>query len=157
MKKNGRTRESSQAYDKKDYTIIYGKYYIKKFPFCIYHRRTLILKKGIAETMLPWTINISGNLSVHGRLSDEARTMENEEIIGNLTTLIKIIIVTFAPAEIVGMYDPNALAMAIAMIIGFMFALIDAKYPNTFKWLKGKDEKKMEPVMEQVLNDEYET
>jgi len=81
--------------------------------------------------------------------------MNNEAIIGDLTTIIKIIIVTFAPAEIIGLYDPNQLAMAIAVIIGFIFALLDAKYPNTFKWLK--EDTKQEPIMEQVLNDEYET
>lgn len=79
----------------------------------------------------------------------------NDELLGNLTTLIKMILMTFLPAEMMAQYDPSLLAAAIAMVIGFLFSIMDAKYPNTFKWLKKTPEKKEEPIMEQILNDEY--
>lgn len=86
---------------------------------------------------------------------DDEATIMNDELLGNLTTLIKMILITFLPAEVMAQYDPSLLAAAMAMVIGFLFSIMDAKYPNTFKWLKKAPDKAQEPIMEQILNDEY--
>lgn len=54
----------------------------------------------------------------------------NEALLGNLTTYIKFIVMTFAPAGIAGVADANTLIIIATMILGFAFACLDAKYPN---------------------------
>ena len=85
----------------------------------------------------------------------------NEELIGNLTTIIKTISVMFAGYALayfvsIGLNLPitqEQLSEVIMTVIFFLIAYIDAKYPNTFKFL-GNDK----PVIsyeETVMNDEY--
>ena len=60
----------------------------------------------------------------------------NEEFVGNLSTIIKILILTFVPAAFLEQVDANTLSVALTVIIMFIFSIIDAKYPNTFGILK---------------------
>ena len=52
------------------------------------------------------------------------------EIIGNLSTLLKIIVMTIFPAITMYMSE-DALLAVIAAIIGLIVSIIDARYPNT--------------------------
>lgn len=58
--------------------------------------------------------------------------MINEEFVGNLTTIMKILILTFVPAAFLETVDANVLATVLTAIIMFVFSFIDAKYSNTF-------------------------
>lgn len=85
----------------------------------------------------------------------------NEELIGNLTTIIKTISVMFAGYALayfvsIGLNLPitqEQLSEIIMTVIFFLIAYIDAKYPNTFKFL-GND-KTVTNYEETVMNDEY--
>ena len=73
------------------------------------------------------------------------------KIIGNLTTIIKILIMTVAPA--IAVYigtDEQTVIAFLTAVLTFALAVIDAKYPNQF----GKHETLEES---EVLNDEYVT
>ena len=74
----------------------------------------------------------------------------NEELIGNLSTLIKILILTFVPAAFLEQVDANTLSVAITVIIMFVFSIIDAKYANTFAILKENNDE----VIEENISDE---
>lgn len=60
----------------------------------------------------------------------------NEDTLGNLTTLIKICIMTIAPyiAVQLGTDDGTVIAFLTATVT-FVLAVLDAKYPNSFKFL----------------------
>lgn len=58
--------------------------------------------------------------------------MMNEEIIGNLTTILKILIITFVPAAFLEQVDAGMLASVLTAIISFIFSILDAKYSNTY-------------------------
>ena len=85
----------------------------------------------------------------------------NTETIGNLTTIIKTISVMFAGYALayfvsIGLNLPitqEQLSEVIMTVIFFLIAYIDAKYPNTFKFL-GND-KPVTNYEETVMNDEY--
>lgn len=77
------------------------------------------------------------------------------KIIGNLTTIIKILIMTIAPAIAVyiGTDEQTVIAFLTACLT-FALAVIDAKYPNNMDVFGNKTH----PIdtTEPVLNDEYE-
>ena len=58
--------------------------------------------------------------------------MNNEDFIGNLSTIVKILICIIAPSVAIwlGTNENTAIALLTA-IMGLLFSLIDAKYPNT--------------------------
>lgn len=57
--------------------------------------------------------------------------MNREVLIGNLSTVIKIIIIIIAPSAAIYMGTDSDTAIALlTAIAGALFALIDAKYPN---------------------------
>lgn len=56
--------------------------------------------------------------------------MNKEETIGNLTTIIKVLIITFAPLTLTYI-NIDQLTILIIAILGLIFSLIDAKYKNT--------------------------
>jgi Mg2+/Co2+ transporter CorB len=74
------------------------------------------------------------------------------EIIGNLTTIIKILIMTIAPA--IAVYigtDSQTVIAFLTAVLTFVLAVIDAKYPNTLKVFEPETIEHSES-----LNDEYE-
>jgi hypothetical protein len=76
----------------------------------------------------------------------------NPDIIGNLTTIIKIIIMTIAPA--IAVYigtDEQTVAAFLTAILTFALAIIDARYPNNF------GDNKPVAAESEILNDEYVT
>ena len=85
-----------------------------------------------------------------------------DNTIGNLSTIIKIISMWIA-GWFVGILISQGLNLPIteeqlttiiSSIIFLLIGYIDAKYPNTFKWL-GNAKEVIDPT-EPVLNDEYE-
>lgn len=85
-----------------------------------------------------------------------------DNTIGNLSTIIKIISMWIA-GWFIGLLISQGLqlpisqeqvATIISSIIFLVIGYIDAKYPNTLKWL-GNGPKPIDPI-EPVLNDEYE-
>ena len=89
--------------------------------------------------------------------------MTKNNTIGNLSTIIKICSMTLSGWIISAItaqgyhlsVDAETLASVIGALIGLLLAYIDAKYPNSFKFLGNA-----KPVIdstEPVLNDEYES
>lgn len=79
--------------------------------------------------------------------------MTRQDIIGNLTTIIKILIMTVAPA--IAVYigtDEQSVTAFLTAILTFILAVIDARYPNTMKVFDNKPETIND---EEVLNPEY--
>ena len=77
----------------------------------------------------------------------------NEELVGNLSTIIKILVLTFVPAAFLEQVDANALSVAITVIIMFIFSIIDAKYANTFKILKENNTEEIEQTDENICDE----
>ena len=71
----------------------------------------------------------------------------NEEFVGNVSTIVKVLVLTFVPAAFLEQVDANTLSVVLTGIIMFVFSIIDAKYANTFKIL-GKDN--TEPIEEDI-------
>lgn len=55
----------------------------------------------------------------------------NNELLGNITTIIKFIVMTIAPYLALTADMQNQLIAVIVATVGFIFACFDAKYPNT--------------------------
>ena len=79
--------------------------------------------------------------------------MSKSDTIGNLTTIIKILIMTVAPAIAVyiGTSEQTVIAFLTA-ILTFILAVIDARYPNTLAVFDNKPNLSDD---EDVLNLEY--
>ena len=58
--------------------------------------------------------------------------MDKETFIGNLTTILKILIMTIAPtiAVYIGI-DQTTVLTFLTAVVSFIIAIADAKYPNT--------------------------
>ena len=87
----------------------------------------------------------------------------NEELIGNLTTIIKTISVMFAGYALayfvsIGLNLPitqEQLSEVIMIVIFFLIAYIDAKHPNTFPFFGNAKAVLAYDNEETVMNDEY--
>lgn len=55
----------------------------------------------------------------------------NNEILGNITTIIKFIVMTIAPYLALTADMQNQLIAILVAAIGFILAYFDAKHPNT--------------------------
>jgi hypothetical protein len=80
--------------------------------------------------------------------------MSKQEIIGNLTTIIKILIMTVVPA--IAVYigtDEQSVTAFLTAVLTFGLAIYDARYPNTMKVFDNQPEP--ETVEDEVLNLEY--
>lgn len=55
----------------------------------------------------------------------------NNELLGNITTIIKFIVMTIAPYLALTADMQNQLIAILVAIIGFVLAYFDAKHPNT--------------------------
>ena len=77
--------------------------------------------------------------------------MDKREIIGNLTTIIKICIMTVAPAIAIYLSVPSETVITfLTAVLTFILAVYDAKYPNTLL-----TPITAEPTEPTILNDEY--
>lgn len=59
---------------------------------------------------------------------------------GNITTIIKFVVMTIAPAIGIDEATGNALVSVVVALIGFILAYFDAENPNTFKFLGNNKE-----------------
>ena len=74
----------------------------------------------------------------------------NKEILGNLTTIIKILIMTLGPSIAVYLnVKPDAVITFLTACLAFGLAVLDAKYPNTLFTNQTID------TDDGILNDEY--
>lgn len=55
----------------------------------------------------------------------------NNELLGNITTIIKFVVMTIAPYLALTADMQNQLIAVIVAVIGFGLAYFDAKHPNT--------------------------
>ena len=74
----------------------------------------------------------------------------NEEFIGNVSTIVKVLVLTFVPAAFLEQVDANALSVVLTGIIMFVFSIIDAKYANTFKILGNEETMPIEENSEEI-------
>ena len=56
---------------------------------------------------------------------------QTNELLGNITTIIKFIVMTIAPYLALTADMQNQLIAVLVAIIGFVLAYLDAKHPNT--------------------------
>ena len=78
--------------------------------------------------------------------------MDRTELIGNITTIIKILIMTVAPA--IAVYigtDEQTVITFLTAVLTFILAIYDAKYPNNLGIFNNETIDHNE-----ALNDEYE-
>ena len=74
----------------------------------------------------------------------------NKEILGNLTTIIKILIMTLGPSIAVYLnVKPDIVITFLTACLAFGLAVLDAKYPNTLFTNQTID------TEDGILNDEY--
>ena len=74
----------------------------------------------------------------------------DKDIIGNLTTIIKILIMTFGPAIAVYIgVKPDTVIAFLTACLTFGLACLDAKYPNTIFTNTNT------ATESEILNDEY--
>ena len=78
----------------------------------------------------------------------------NEEFVGNLSTIIKVLVLTFVPAAFLEQVDANTLSVALTIIIMFVFSIVDAKYSNTFAILKNNAQEIETINNEEEISDE---
>ena len=79
--------------------------------------------------------------------------MGRDEIIGNVTTIGKFILITFGTPAMVSFADSSDFVLIISAIFGLIWAFYDSKYFNTFF---NKNKIIEEPIEEElVLNEEY--
>ena len=77
--------------------------------------------------------------------------MDRDAIIGNVTTIGKILICTFGTPAMVSFVNSNDYILLTSAILGVIWAILDSKFFNTFF------NKQTETIEESiVLNDEYE-
>ena len=81
---------------------------------------------------------------------------------GNISTIVKMILLTVLPYIVADVQTQNQLTSIILAIVGFLIAYIDAKYPNTLSFLDNDDiipQTEEAPVGEIrqpiILNEEY--
>ena len=74
----------------------------------------------------------------------------NEEFVGNVSTIVKVLVLTFVPAAFLEQVDANALSVVLTGIIMFIFSIIDAKYSNTFKILGNEETMSIEENSEEI-------
>ena len=78
----------------------------------------------------------------------------NDELIGNLTTIIKCILIAILPATVLQSGDTNQLTTVITFVLSCAFAYLDSKYPNTFKVL-GNAPQEAAADTPDALNEDY--
>lgn len=64
-------------------------------------------------------------------MEDFKEMTQKNELFGNLTTIIKFVVMTIAPYLALTADMQNQLIAVLVAIIGFVLAYLDAKHPNT--------------------------
>lgn len=64
-------------------------------------------------------------------MEDFKEMTQKNELLGNITTIIKFIVMTIAPYLSLTADMQNQLIAVLVAIIGFVLAYLDAKHPNT--------------------------
>lgn len=64
-------------------------------------------------------------------MEDFKEMTQKNELLGNITTIIKFIVMTIAPYLALTADMQNQLIAILVAIIGFVLAYFDAKHPNT--------------------------
>ena len=64
-------------------------------------------------------------------MEDFKEMTQKNELLGNITTIIKFIVMTTAPYLALTADMQNQLIAILVAIIGFVLAYLDAKHPNT--------------------------
>ena len=64
-------------------------------------------------------------------MEDFKEMTQKNELLGNITTIIKFIVMTIAPYLALPTDMQNQLIAILVAIIGFVLAYLDAKHPNT--------------------------
>lgn len=64
-------------------------------------------------------------------MEDFKEMTQKNELFGNLTTIIKFVVMTIAPYLALTADMQNQLIAILVAIIGFVLAYFDAKHPNT--------------------------
>lgn len=64
-------------------------------------------------------------------MEDFKEMTQKNELFGNLTTIIKFVVMTIAPYLALTADMQNQLIAILVAIIGFVLAYLDAKHPNT--------------------------
>lgn len=79
--------------------------------------------------------------------------MDRDEIIGNVTTIGKILLCTFGTPSMVAFVNSNDYILLVSAVFGLIWAFYDSKYFNTFF----NRNKNVSPVAEydEGLNQEY--
>lgn len=64
-------------------------------------------------------------------MEDFKEMTQKNELLGNITTIIKFIVMTIAPYLALTADMQNQLIAILVAVIGFVLAYFDAKHPNT--------------------------
>lgn len=64
-------------------------------------------------------------------MEDFKEMTQKNELLGNITTIIKFVVMTIAPYFALTYDMQNQLIAVLVAIIGFVLAYLDAKHPNT--------------------------
>ena len=83
--------------------------------------------------------------------------MNRDEIIGNVTTIGKFILITFGTPAMVSFANSNDFVMIISALCGLIWAFYDSKYFNTFFQKKTKVIEDYDPSSEyeEMLSAQY--
>ena len=83
--------------------------------------------------------------------------MTNNDTIGNLTTIIKFVVMTIAPYLSLSEALQNQLIAVIVAIIGFILAYYDAKYENTMIGTSNTGSEDITDEIQETRDDEDDT
>lgn len=65
--------------------------------------------------------------------------MVSDAVLGNLSTIVKIVVLPIASGLGLDAVSSDALVGVAGSIVGLILALVDARYPNTFLDKSGKE------------------
>lgn len=57
------------------------------------------------------------------------------DFVGDLSTVVKFVVMTVAPALGVDEVTGDALVSVVVAVVGFLLAYVDARYPNSLRFL----------------------
>ena len=78
-----------------------------------------------------WLYNYKELIAIANEILGE-QNMNRDEIIGNVTTIGKFLLITFGTPSMVSYANSNEFIILISAIFGLIWAFLDSKYFNTF-------------------------